>query len=153
MAQAGDQGFPLRYNEEIAAKPVQPPRLAILDANGPGGAVAPRIQPAIEPPLHSGKYAVHVGSYLLYDNVRKQQEELDSLGISYYTRDVLVRGIHYVRLCAGPYDKRSDANKAFALIQRFMGIRGGIITPIEPDPNAKPLRPITAATNASSAPQ
>lgn len=79
-------------------------------------------------------FFVHVGSFLEHSGADGLEAQLREHGIPSFRTPVLLNGVAYVQLHAGPYEDREDAESIRLTIESIMNIRGitlfhGLIPP------------------------
>ncbi len=72
---------------------------------------------AIEADRDRGRFVVQAGSFTDLDTVREVRQKLERLGIKTYTQAAVFEGVTRVRVRAGPYSSRQEAQEVQAKIK------------------------------------
>lgn len=137
-AQASSAVAPIE--PKLANAPTDKPAKEHADMNADTSVAAPHQKPAAlavekvkpapvakhESASKSEGYVILLGAFANMDNAKQRQAQLNSLGIRFYTEKIKASGGDKLRVRAGPYATRDEAEKVLGRL-KTQGIKDGVV--------------------------
>ena len=113
--------------------PAAPPKPEPTAAKPEPAVAKTETQPAVETPAR-GRYAISFGTYAKKENADKLVADLKGAGLTAYTDSVEANGAPALRVRAGPYADKSEAEKARLIAKRARADAPGKLVEVDDTP-------------------